>query len=210
MPDTKVLKINPVSPEKGKIGDAVSVLLKGGIVAFPTETVYGLAALYDDPASMERLRAVKSREAGKPFTVHIAKTDMIEALGCEIDFMSGKLIKRFWPGPLTVILKFRDTDGTLGFRMPECEIARRLIDSCARPIVAPSANQAGQKSPRTAQEVFKALNGRIDLILDGGPTKMGRDSTVINATELPVRILREGAIPAALIKDAWHESGETV
>jgi len=203
MAKTKVIKIDPDIPETKKIEEAVKILKKGGLVAFPTETVYGIAAAYNNASAIERLYKVKNRPKNKPFTIHISRVEMIEKFGCETSPLVKTLIGRFWPGPLTVVLKMKDKKKTLAFRMPEGAIAIELIERIGIPVVAPSANISGGKSPETAEDVLRDLDGKIDIVIDGGPTKIGIDSTIVDATSFPYRILREGAIPSTSIKDTW-------
>lgn len=204
----KIIKVNADNPEKERIKEAAEILKKGGLVAFPTETVYGLAALHNNSAAMEKLYEVKNRPKQKPFTVHISKLEMVELLGCEMPYLAKMLIDRFWPGPLTIVLNVKDGKGTLAFRMPDNKICKELIDTLGVPIVAPSANLSGEKSPRSAEDVLKGLSNKIDAVVDGGQTRIGIDSTIIDATSFPYRILRKGAIRASVIKDTWHLEGQ--
>jgi len=191
---TQVIRINKKRPEPNKIDAACNILRSGGLVAFPTETVYGLAAVYDNKEAIDKLYKVKRRPRNKPLTVHISKVDDIEAFECNIPFLIGKLIDKFWPGPLTIVLGLKKKKGTLAFRLPENPIAKELIDRTGRPIVAPSANISGRRAPRSARDVLKELDGKIEAVLDGGKTKIGTASTIIDATNFPYKILRKGAI----------------
>lgn len=202
----KIIKVNPDNPDAKSMKEAAGIVNSGGLVAFPTETVYGLAAAYNNKSALDKLYKVKNRPKNKPFTVHISSMDTIGKLGCDISPVTRVLVEKFWPGPLTIVLKVKDKEDTIAFRMPRGRIAKDLIDKSGVPIVAPSANMSGGKSPKTAEEVIDALNGTIDAVIDGGPTEIGVDSTIVDATGFPYRIIREGAIPAASIMDAWqHE-----
>lgn len=201
---TSVVKIDPRSPDKEAILSAARSVREGALVAFPTETVYGIAANYLDKKAIEALYRVKQRPRDKPFTIHISDIDMIKSLGCSVAKEGLILIKRFWPGPLTVILK-SEYGETLGFRMPANRIAMELIKSAGVPIVAPSANLTGNKAPRNAEEVLKDLDGRIALVIDGGDTEIGVESTVVDLTVSPPKVLREGAIKAIDIMKAINE-----
>lgn len=194
MRKTVVIKVDPKNPDKEKIAQAAGIIRRGGLVAFPTETVYGIAANFLDERAIEKLYEVKERPAGKPFTIHIADVDIIKkSLGCEMTKEAGRLAKKFWPGPLTMVL--RSSDGTkLGFRVPANNIALLLIKEAGVPIVAPSANISGKIPPKDAESVLKELDGKIDALLDGGPADIGIESTVIDMTEAPPKILRRGAI----------------
>lgn len=193
---TYVIKIDPKNPEKDGIESAAKALREGKLVAFPTETVYGVAANLLDAKAIDKLYKIKNRPKNKPFTVHIADIAMIEALGCSITAEALRLISRFWPGPLTVVLK-SGGNKTLGFRIPANKVALELIKAAAVPIVAPSANLSGNEAPVSAQEVLKDLDGKIDILLDSGKTDIGVESTVIDLAQDPPRVLREGAITKA-------------
>lgn len=190
---TQVLKINSSRSDTRVISFAAKVIREGGLVAFPTETVYGLGANLLDKRAIANLCKVKDRPGNKPFTVHIAALHTIRRMGCTLKKESLRLAKRFWPGPLTMVLKAGD-GSKIGFRMPDHKAALKLIKLSRVPVVAPSANLNGQAAPRSAMEVLKGLGGRIDLLLDGGRTSIGTESTVVDMTVTPPKILREGAI----------------
>lgn len=192
---TLVLKVDPKNPDNGKVLFSAKMLKAGSLVAFPTETVYGLGANLLKREAVNRLYKVKKRPRHKPFTVHISSLNSIKKLNCPITKEARALIKRFWPGPLTIILRSKNGKN-LGFRMPDNEVALKLIESSGVPVVAPSANISGYPPPRSPKEVLKSLNGKIDVLLDGGRTKVGLESTVIDLTVTPPKVLREGAIKA--------------
>lgn len=193
MKKTLVLKIDPNSPDRKKILLCAAALRRGRLVAFPTETVYGLGANLLNKKAIERLYKVKKRPKTKPFTVHISDLEMIKKLGCTITKKAKALIERHWPGPLTIILKSKN-GRKIGFRMPDNKTALKLIELSGVPIAAPSANISGAPAPKDAREVLKGLDGRIDILLDGGRAKVGVESTVVDLTMEPARVLREGAI----------------
>jgi L-threonylcarbamoyladenylate synthase len=190
---TLVCKVNPQRPDRTVIARSAKVLRSGGLVAFPTETVYGLAANLSKKAGMDALYRVKERPKGKPSTVHIADTRIIRKMGCAISRDARILIDKFWPGPLTVILASKK-GAKIGFRMPDNKVALALIREAGVPIVAPSANLSGKTPPKSASDVLRDLDGRIDIVIDAGKTKVGIESTVIDMTQCPPAILREGAI----------------
>ncbi len=196
--NTTVIKVNPADPAVKDIAFGAKVLREGGLVAFPTETVYGLGANFLSKDSMERLYEVKRRARNKPFTVHIADIQAIKDMGCAVTPHAQALADKFWPGPLTMIL-CRADGRKIGFRMPANLVALRLISSARVPIVAPSANISGRVPPKTAGEVMASLDGEIDMVIDGGPADIGVESTVVDMTVLPVSVLREGAIKKAEI-----------
>lgn len=203
----RILKINPDEPEKEAITIAAEVLRNGGLVAFPTETVYGLGTNLLNKKAMNRVYKVKKRPKDKPLTIHISNLDMLKKMEVNISPIAQKLMGKFWPGPLTIILNSKDGK-KIGFRMPSNKIALSLIKVSGVPIVAPSANISGNRAPRDIKEVLEDLNDNIDMILDGGPTIVGIESTVVDTTVFPFKVLREGAITKTQLKDAWHHGEE--
>jgi len=204
----KIITVNPDIPEAELIKEAADVLKNGGLVAFPTETVYGLGAIHNNKSAIERLFKVKKRPKNKPFSLLISDIDMIKSFGCEVSPVIQYLMEKFWPGPLTLILSVADSNKTVAFRMPDNAVARALIEQSRLPLAAPSANISGNRSPKTAQEVIEDLDGVIDTVLDGGPVALGIDSTIIDATSFPYRVVREGAIPRTSLQDAWSDVKE--
>ncbi len=203
MTKTKVLKINPNSPDENAIEFAATLLRDGGLVAFPTETVYGIGANFLDRAAIKRLYEIKKRPLNKPFTIHISNIDMINRMHCEISPLADQLIKKFWPGPLTIILK--GDCGKLAFRMPRNTVAKELISKSSVPLAVPSANVSGEEPPVQANEILDRLDGKIDLVLDSGKTEFGRESTVVDTTSPLYKILRKGAIPDSEIAEVLSE-----
>ncbi len=187
------VKIDPLNPDKEKIAAAAKIIREGGLVVFPTETVYGIAVNLLDKRAMERLYKVKARPEGKLFTVHISDLKMIRDMGCAITDKAEKLMAEFWPGPLTIILK-SDKGEKIGFRMPADNTALELIRASGVPVVAPSANLSGKPAPVTAEEAMANLEGKVDMVIDGGRTTVGLESTVVDLTMDPFKVLREGAI----------------
>lgn len=186
---------------RGQAEKAAALLKAGQVVAFPTETVYGLGALALDEKAVGKIFAAKGRPQDNPLIVHIYKTEQARQLSADWTVAAETLTKAFWPGPLTVIVKASEkipkavTAGldTVGLRMPQGEVAKTLIE-LAGPIAAPSANTSGRPSPVTAAHVYEDMQGRIPMIIDGGPCRVGVESTVVDATgEVPV-ILRPGHI----------------
>ncbi|CUT03855.1 L-threonylcarbamoyladenylate synthase [Candidatus Chrysopegis kryptomonas] len=181
---------------------AGSIIKKGGLVAFPTETVYGLGADALNPYAVAKIFEVKNRPKFDPLIVHISKFNWLEKLTEKIDEQALKLIEKFWPGPLTLVLPKSEivpdivTAGlkSVAIRMPSHPVALALIDSAETPISAPSANPFGYISPTTADHVEKQLGDKIDLILDGGKCPIGVESTVLSLLDEPT-ILRPGGLP---------------
>lgn len=200
---TKILKVNSISPEPSRIKEAAEVIKKGGTVAFPTETVYGLGADALNPEAIRKVFKAKGRPSDNPLIVHIAGVDDLKLLAKRLSRASLALIDKFWPGPLTLILKKKKivpdivTGGldTVAVRMPDNKIALSLIKKAGVPLVAPSANLSGRPSPTRAKDVADDLSGRIDAVIDGGKTRIGIESTVIDMTTSPPTLLRPGALP---------------
>lgn len=185
---------------------ALEILNRGGLVAFPTDTVYGVGSLVFDGTAVESIYAAKDRPVEKAIPVLIADAADMEKVGTDIPAIAHQLAARFWPGPLTCIIPKQPTlpeavsaTSTVGVRIPDHEVARALLRA-AGPMAVTSANISGQPSPSTAEEVFTQLGGRIDLIIDGGRTPGGVPSTVVDCTESGLKILREGPISLAEIK----------
>lgn len=190
---TVVIRVNSSRPELARIEKAALALKRGGLVAFPTETVYGLGANLLDKKAVEKVYRIKNRPRKKPLTVHIADVATVKKMAGMIPPMAGRLMDRYWPGPLTIILKDRRGKKT-GFRMPDNKVALLLIKKAGVPVVAPSANISGNRPPVSAKEVLRDLGGEIDIVIDSGKTKIGVESTVVDMTGRTPKILREGTI----------------
>lgn len=204
---TEHIKLNDPSAPDAKVMERAAQLLRdGAIVAFPTETVYGLGANARLPETVERLLAIKKRPLSKPFTVHVADPDDVsELVGSQVPTVGLRLMKRCWPGPLTII--FTRADGsTVGVRMPDNEIARELIQLADCPVLAPSANLSGQPPATSAEYVMKIFDGQISAVLDGGPTRFGTSSTVVRLVGEDYKIIREGALSATQLRRAMNVS----
>jgi len=205
---TEYIKIDNLNPEPGKIKHAASLLRQGELVAFPTETVYGLGASAFLPAAVAKIFVAKERPAGNPLLVHISDRGQIASLASEIPDDAVLLMDNFWPGPLSIILPARPevpgvvTGGqpSVGLRMPDHPVALALIEA-AGPIAAPSANLSSRPSPLTAEHVKSDLGGRIAAILDGGPTGLGVESTVIDLTCQPYSLIRIGGVPLRRLEE---------
>jgi len=187
------------------IREAAAVLRAGGLVAFPTETVYGLGANALDATAVGRIFAAKGRPATNPLIVHVAEIAEAQTLVTTWPATARCLAERFWPGPLTLVLPRRPTvpdivtagGPTVALRVPAHPVARALLAEAKVPVAAPSANRSTQLSPTTAEHVFAGLDGRIDLVLDGGPCFGGIESTVIDLSGATPRLLRPGLLPLA-------------
>ena len=181
------------APESTALAEAAAILRRSGLVAFPTETVYGLGADATNPKAVERLNQVKGRPPEKPYALHLYSPEQMRPYVTSVPASAAKLIERFWPGPLTVVIPGRDGK-TVGFRLPDHPVARAFLQACGVPVAAPSANRSGSPPPTDATEVLTALNGAVDCLLDAGPTRFGRESTVVEVVNSRVEIRREGAI----------------
>jgi L-threonylcarbamoyladenylate synthase len=187
------------------IEHAVDVLRRGGLVAFPTETVYGLGADAANPSALHRLFAVKGRPTDHPVIVHVARAAQLDELGRDVPDVAHALAQELWPGPLTLVVRRRPervaaaaTGGrdTVGIRVPDHPVALALLDGFGGGIAAPSANRFGRVSPTTAQHVRDDLDGDVDLVLDGGPATVGVESTIVDVTGNEPVILRVGGVGA--------------
>jgi L-threonylcarbamoyladenylate synthase len=195
------------------IAAAAALLRDGGLVAFPTETVYGLGAHALDTEAVRGIFTAKGRPADDPLIVHVARTADVEALAA-LSPVAHRLAERFWPGPLTLVLQklphvpAEVTAGldTVALRVPAHRLARAILEAVSLPIAAPSANLFGRPSPTRAQHVMDDLDGRIDAILDGGQTTVGLESTIVDVSGLEPRLLRAGGIPAEDIEAVLGQS----
>jgi len=194
------LRVNSKKPATEKIRIAANMIKDGGLVAFPTETVYGLGADALNPKAVARIFEAKKRPPDNPIIVHIANKEDVSKLAKEVPDSAEKLMAQFWPGPLTLILKRSSLVpditvvglDTIALRMPSNKVALALIKESSTPIAAPSANLAGKPSPTEAQHVINDLAGRIDIVLDAGPTRIGVESTVVDMTAPTPQVLRPG------------------
>ena len=214
---TRVLKVSDSDPftkeDLRAIGAAAEVICHGGLVGFRTETVYGLGGNALDATASARIYAAKGRPSDNPLIAHVCDMAMVEEITEEIPETGKKLAETFWPGPMTLIFKKNDrvpletTGGlqTVAVRMPSDRQAAELIRMAGVPIAAPSANTSGRPSPTRAEHVYQDLNGKIEMILDGGQTGIGLESTIVDVTgEVPM-LLRPGAITMEMLREAVGE-----
>lgn len=200
--DTRRLPVDPVHPEAGLIKQAGLVLRQGGLVAFPTETVYGLGANALDARAVARIFMAKGRPQDNPLIVHLDNPGLLSRYIEDIPPVVPELAARFWPGPLTLVLRGGHAFppevtgglGTVGVRVPAHPVALALIRAAGVPVAAPSANASGRPSPTTAGHVLEDLAGKIELVLDGGPTGLGVESTVLDLSGPRPVILRPGGV----------------
>ncbi len=198
----EIITVNPDNINPVSIKEAAEKIKDGGLVAFPTETVYGLGADSMNPKAVAKIFEAKRRPMEDPLIVHIAQKKDLYKLAENIPDTALKLADEFWPGPLTLVLKKSEnipdivTAGldTVAIRIPDNKIALALIKFSETPIAAPSANLFGRPSPTTAQHVLDDLNGKIDVVIDGGETSVGLESTILDLTQNPPVILRPGGV----------------
>ena len=199
---TRVYRVDADAPESKAIGIASRALLAGGLVAFPTETVYGLGAKALDEAAVAKIFAAKNRPANDPLIVHISDFEQLSLVARELPPGAEALCRRFWPGPLTLTLKKAKgipcnlTSGldTVAVRMPSHAVALALLKAAGKPIAAPSANLFSRPSPTSAGHVLDDLDGLVDVLLDGGETPIGVESTILSLVDQPARVLRPGGL----------------
>ena len=210
---TKLIKIDADDPNKEDMREAAEIIRSGGLVAFPTETVYGLGANALDPEASKRVYAAKGRPSDNPLIVHICRFEELLSIAKEVPPQAEKLADAFWPGPLTMIVwknekvPYETTGGmdTVAIRMPNHPVALALIDESGCMIAAPSANTSGKPSPTEAGHVALDLDGKIPMILDGGPVGIGIESTIIDLTEKVPMILRPGYITKEMLSEVIGE-----
>jgi L-threonylcarbamoyladenylate synthase len=205
---TTVLRVTADRPEPDLIANAAACLRRGGLVAFPTETVYGLGVAALDAAAVRRLFAAKGRPAEDPLIVHVASLDGLAPLVSLRPALVEALAARFWPGPLTLVLRRSTlvpdevTAGleTVAVRVPAHPVARALLAAASVPVAAPSANLFSRPSPTRAAHVLQDLDGRIDMVIDGGPTQVGVESTVLDLSGDVPEVLRPGAVTIEMLR----------
>lgn len=211
--ETKVISISREDAEDSGLKEAAEILRRGGLVAFPTETVYGLGANALDEQASSKIYAAKGRPSDNPLIAHIADIADLPPLVAEIPEAGRRLMEAYWPGPLTMIFRKsslvpRTTTGgldTVAVRMPDDAIAGRLIRLAGVPVAAPSANMSGRPSPTRADHVYQDMNGRIEMIIDGGPVGIGVESTIVDVTgNVPV-LLRPGAVTVEMLHSTVGE-----
>lgn len=205
---TETIPVDAEFPDEEVIVRAAGILRRGGLVAFPTETVYGLGADAMNVEAVKKVFAAKGRPADNPLIVHVSTIDQFFELGKEISPVARLLAEAFWPGPLTLVVKRKSfvpdivTAGleTVAVRIPRHAVAVALAGKVQHGIVGPSANLSGKPSPTAARHVYEDLKGRIDMILDAGPTTIGVESTVVDTTTTPPAILRLGGLTREVIE----------
>ena len=199
---TRVIAVEPLGPARSALHEAAAVLRAGGLVAFPTETFYGLGAAALDPGAVRRVFEIKGRPDDKPVLVLVDSVAMLDAVALEVPPRARTLMAAHWPGALTLVFRARSEvpaevtagTGTVGVRLSAHAVARALVTALGQPITAPSANPSGSTPPTTGAAVLAHFGGRLDMLLDGGATTGGEPSTVLDVTVDPPRVVRAGAV----------------
>lgn len=208
--ETKLIPVRDTAAIRDEeLAEAAQILRDGGLVAFPTETVYGLGANALDEEAAKKIYAAKGRPSDNPLIAHISSLAELDALVLEIPEAARKLAEKYWPGPLTMvfpksaIVPYGTTGGldTVAIRMPSDPVANRLIALAGVPVAAPSANTSGRPSPTTAQHVWQDMNGKIEMIIDGGPVGIGVESTIVDVSGEVPTLLRPGAITLEMLRE---------
>ncbi len=207
--NTRILKAEDLKLSPEELEEAAVLLRSGGLVAFPTETVYGLGANALDASAAKKIYEAKGRPSDNPLIVHISEIQDMEVLAREIPEKAYQLAEVFWPGPLTIILKKQDSvpGGTTGgldtvaIRLPANQLARSLIAAAGVYVAAPSANLSGKPSPTKAEHVIKDMDGKVDMIIDGGNATLGLESTIVDLTGINPVILRPGCITKGMLEN---------
>ncbi|HEY8392446.1 MAG TPA: L-threonylcarbamoyladenylate synthase [Capillibacterium sp.] len=205
---TEIIRVNPEAPEKAALARAAAILRRGGLVAFPTETVYGLGAVIYNRPGVQRIFTVKGRPGDNPLIVHIYREEQLYELAIEVPATALVLARRFWPGPLTMIMPKKESvpeevSGglpTVAIRWPSHPVAQELLRQTDLPVAAPSANLSGRPSPTRGSHVITDLDGKIEMIIDAGPTGVGVESTVLDLTSARPRILRPGGVTREMLE----------
>ncbi len=205
---TLIISIQPRHVPDDVLKIIAGVLLDDRVMAYPTETFYGLGGVCFSRKAVRRIYSLKARELGKPLSLIVSSLNMIETLAADPPPIFHRLASEFWPGPLTLVLKASPSfpnraagpGHTIGVRIPSVPWLRRLVDEVGLPITATSANISGERETSDPAEILRTFNGKVDIIVDGGATPGGRASTIVDVTTSTPRILREGAIPAAKLE----------
>lgn len=204
----ELIRVDPLSPEPSRLCRIIEILKSGEVIAYPTETFYGLGADAFNPAAVDRIFDIKGRDQKNPIPLIIGRIEMLQGLVADIPGNAMSLIEKFWPGPLTLVFSATASinpaltggTGKIGIRLSSHPLARRLSEEISGPLTATSANLSGAAECISAAEAARGLNDRISTVVDGGETPGGKGSTVIDITVSPPKIYRHGAVPAEAIE----------
>ncbi len=213
MKNTKIYSLLDEKEYENSLNKASKIIIDGGIVAIPTETVYGLACDGLNPSAVHKIFEAKNRPLDNPLILHISDFSWLDKLTQGLEAEDRKIVEKLWPGPLTIVLNRKDivpdeiTAGgdTVAVRMPKMKSTRDFIDYCQSPLAAPSANLSTKPSPTNAQDVYQDMQGRIEAILDGGESKIGLESTVLDLTSDRPTILRPGFYTLEYLRNFWPD-----
>ena len=208
-------RLSTLGVDEAVLDEAARCLRDGGLVAFPTDTLYGLGAVASQERAVERLFEAKERPRDRPLPIFVASAANVDSVAAEVPPAARRLMEAFWPGALTLVLRRHPRfhslalagGHTVAVRVPAHPVALELLRRAGEPLTGTSANLSGGPAPRTADEVRRQLGGRVDLIVDGGPCPGGVESTVVDCTVDPPRVLREGAVPAKRLATALSGDG---
>ena len=198
----EVLKIDPESPDEHALLAAAEAVLRGGVIAFPTDTLYGLGCSLFDVSAVEMVARLKRRDPSLAVISLIPEPHQAYGLAVDVNPVAERLIERHWPGPLSLIFRaapivpprVRGAGGTVALRCPRDKLCQKLLDHIGGPVVASSANLSGQPPAATAEEVVRIFGNQLDLVIDGGPRRGGQPSTLVDVSERRARLLRQGAL----------------
>jgi len=204
-----IVKLGSDHPDDVGLSRIAEVVRQGGVIAYPTDTFYGLGCDPFHEAAIDRLLAIKQRERGKPILLIISDLSLVDQLTSERSQRFERLSQRFWPGPLTLVLRAAEClpltvtgeTGTIGIRLPDHALCRQIASAAGGVLTGTSANLAGQPSAATAEAVLRQLGESLDLLVDGGPTPGGAPSTVLDLTQDPPRLIREGAVSGRALEE---------
>jgi L-threonylcarbamoyladenylate synthase len=208
----RALSVDPQAPEAAVLSEALRVLREGGVLAYPTETFYGLAVDARSAEACRRLLDLKGRPEDKAFPCIVSGVGQLEEAAARVEAPARELARRFWPGPLTLVVAARrglaasSADGGIAIRASSVRLARDLAEGLGGPITATSANRSGEPAAITADKAASSLDPGLDLILDGGPCPGGLPSTIVDVREMPPKLLREGRVPFAEVMRVFESS----
>lgn len=200
-----VVRIDSEAPDDQLLLTAAEIVLGGGVIAFPTDTLYGLGCSLFDASAVEMVGRLKRRDPSLAVISLISDPRLVDGLAVDVTAAARQLVRRFWPGPLSLIFRaapivparVRGAGGTVALRCPKDTLCQRLLDAIGGPVVSSSANLSGQRPAETAEEVVQIFGNQLDLVIDGGPRRGGRPSTLVDVSGLRARLLRRGAIDIA-------------